>query len=180
MNIFRSNATSVNVNDVTLETARRLTYRTTMPSMTMRNPIQAVFAVDDTLMDMFVWAADTLPTPKNERSSAWMPAADIYETEETIVVQVELAGIDKNSLQVIFHEGALIVQGDRPFNPEPQPSQIYRIERAYGAFYRAITLPNPVDPQYASASYEQGILTITFTKRTKPVPEKVNIRVTVG
>lgn len=148
-----------------------------MPVVIKWNSASDIFVLDDSLNQALVWSPDMVHAKKSDLNSAWMPAADIYETEETIIIVVELAGIDRDSLEIVFQEGYLLLRGKRPFYPHIQPAKIHRIERAYGCFQRVFGIPKPVDPKQVSASYEQGMLKIALTKRSQPVAETVNIPV---
>jgi HSP20 family protein len=150
-----------------------------MPIVIKWNPAQEMFAVDETLTHLLAWTTDAQQAKKTERASDWTPSADISETADAIIVQVELAGIDQASLQILFHDGSLMIQGKRPFYPNLEPARIYRIERTYGTFQRTFAIPKPVDPEHITASYSQGMLTITLMKRTDPVTETIRVPVVI-
>jgi HSP20 family protein len=149
-----------------------------MPVVIKWNSANDIFVLDDTLNQAFAWTPDVFHGKKPELSSAWTPAADVYETEEAIVIHMELAGIKRDSLEIIFQDGYLLLRGNRPFHPHIQPAKIYRIERTYGCFHRVFAIPKPVDPHQVSASYEHGIVKVILPKRPQTVAEKVTIPVT--
>jgi len=149
-----------------------------MPVVIKWNSANDIFVLDDTLNQTLGWTADAFHGTRSELSSAWTPAADVYETEDAIVVHVELAGIQRDSLEIIFQEGNLLVRGNRPFHAHIQPAKIYRIERTYGCFQRVFVIPKPVAPHEVSASYEHGVVKIVLPKQQQTVSEKVTIPVT--
>lgn len=149
-----------------------------MPIVIKWNPAYDILTLDDTLNQMLTRTPDALPVKKAEKKSAWTPAADMYETDDAIIIHVELGGIDKKSLEIIFQDGYLILQGNRPFSPQVSPTTIHRIERTYGAFQRIFRIPKPVDPRQVSAAYEQGILTIRFVKLAQDITETIKVPVT--
>jgi HSP20 family protein len=142
------------------------------------NPVQEMFPLDDAMSHSLLWAPEAA-MKKNEVPSAWSPAADMYETEDAILIQVELTGINKDSLSVVFHNGYLVLEGTRPFQTAFQTAQVYRIERSYGFFQRSFWIPKPIDANQIVALYEQGILTITLTKVAPKVAETIKIPVNV-
>ncbi len=152
--------------------------KTTMPVVIKWNSANDIFVLDDTLNHSLGWTATAFQGNRSELSSAWTPAADVYETDDAIVVHVELAGIQRDSLEIVFQDGYLLVRGNRPFHSHIQPAKIYRIERTYGCFQRVFTIPKPVDPHKVSGSYEHGVVKIVLPKQPQTVAEKVTIPVT--
>jgi HSP20 family protein len=142
------------------------------------NPATDIFTLDDIMSHILEWTVDSLHARKREKSSAWTPTADMYETEKAIIIDIELAGIDKNSLEILFQDDYLFLRGNRPFSHQMQSAKIHRIERMYGHFQRVFQIPRPVDSQHISASYIQGVLKIILPNVNKPVPDQVSIPVT--
>ncbi len=143
------------------------------------NSANDIFALNDDKMNQILeWTTDLLHVRKMEKSSAWIPAADVYGTDDAIIIELELTGIDKNSLDIVFQDGYLFLQGNRPFNPQMQSAKIHRIERMYGQFQRVFQIPHPVDAHHVSASYEQGVLRIILPKLAESVSDQVSISIT--
>jgi HSP20 family protein len=91
------------------------------------------------------------------------PAVDAYRTEDppTLTVVIELAGVDPDTVSVTAASGALVIQGER-LRPRA-PGRTYQLmEIDVGAFERRVALPEEVDTESASASYEAGLLTIVL------------------
>lgn len=72
---------------------------------------------------------------------AWEPPADIYESEDALVIQVALPGVPLRQMSVAFEDGALVVAGQRPLPAEARGAEIYRLEIPHGHFERRIELP---------------------------------------
>ncbi len=143
------------------------------------NPTNSIFTLDEIINQMLEWTSDgSHETNKIEIGSAWIPAADMYETDDAIIIHIELAGIDKDSLEIVFHDESLFLRGNRPLSHQMQSAKIHRIERMYGCFRRVFRIPQSVDPHRISASYEQGVLKITLQKLDVPVFDSVNIPIT--
>jgi HSP20 family protein len=99
--------------------------------------------------------------------SRWRPAADLYETDSTFCVTVELAGIEPESVEVLLYEDALIVQGHR-LPAACEPGGVYHMAQIrHGPFRLEMPLPSSVlgtaEPE---AHYEQGLLRITLPKES--------------
>ena len=93
----------------------------------------------------------------------WRPPADVCESESTIVVTVDLAGIDQDDLDVVLFEDALIVEGSRRLPSDP--GVVYHLaEIRQGPFRLELRLPASVDQERVNARYDQGLLRITFLK----------------
>ena len=142
------------------------------------NPISDIFLLDETISQVLDQVSEFVHRRKMETLSAWVPVADMYETDTTMVIHAELAGIDKHSLEIVFQEGHLIIRGNRPFGGDMQSAKIHRIERMYGAFRRAFWIPVVVDPQKISASYERGVLKIILPKQKPFIAEQVKVPIT--
>ena len=146
-----------------------------MPVLVQWNPINNLFALDEHLTRMFDHASECVCGRKIVSQADWQPSADMYETEEAIIIHVELAGIDKDSLYIAFQNGYLIIQGNRPLNSEMQSAKILRIEQMYGTFERAFLISTAITVDQMTAAYEYGVLKITLPKK----PDRSEQQVTV-
>ena len=111
-----------------------------------------------------------------ERTAPWMPAMDVYETDEKVVVTVELPGIAAGDVEVSVEESTLTVSGTREFASEVTEESYHRIERRYGSFSRAVSLPPQVDTGKVDARFEDGVLSIELPKVEKAKPTKIQIK----
>ena len=94
----------------------------------------------------------------------WRPPADVCESNSTIEVTVDLAGIDQDDLDVILFEDALIVEGRRRLTGV-DPGVVYHVaEIRQGPFRLELGLPGSIDQERVEARYDQGLLRITFQK----------------
>lgn len=92
-------------------------------------------------------------------------ASEVEETENEIVVRIELPGMDKKDCQVTIEGNRLILTGRKHFERVNDDSEFHVMERAYGAFQRSIALPKNVRDELAEASYRNGVLTIRLPKQ---------------
>jgi HSP20 family protein len=107
----------------------------------------------------------------------FVPPVDIYEDEHKLVLKLEIPGIRQEDLDVRMENTTLSVKGERSFEGEGKEENFHRVERRYGSFYRAFTVPNTLDPESIKAEYDAGVLRLELQKRpeTKPKQIKVNV-----
>ena len=108
--------------------------------------------------------------------NSWSPAVDLYEDKDNVVVKAELPGMKKEEIDVSLHEGALTISGERKIERE-EKGETYRSERFFGRFQRSVMLPSAVDESKVSASYKDGILTITLPKSEEAKPKQIEVSV---
>jgi HSP20 family protein len=107
--------------------------------------------------------------------TAWNPAADIFENDHEIVIKVELPGMNVKDIDVKFENNVLVLKGERRFEKETKDENYHRVEREYGAFSRAFTVPVAVKSENVTAEYKDGVLKVVLPKKEeiKPKPIKV-------
>jgi len=107
----------------------------------------------------------------------WTPAIDVYEDKEHVVVKAELAGMKKEDIEVTLHEGTLSIAGERKTEKKVEEAGLYRSERYFGRFQRAVTLPAPVDGAKVKADYKDGVLTVSLPKTEEAKPKQIDVSV---
>jgi HSP20 family protein len=105
----------------------------------------------------------------------WVPAIDLFEDKENLIVKAELPGLTKNEIDISLHEGALSISGERKPTEPQEDSSAYRTERFYGRFQRTVALPKEVEGDKVKAAYNDGILTVTLPKAEKAKPKQIEI-----
>ncbi len=98
-----------------------------------------------------------------ERSDAlasWMPAVEVHQHDDEIVVRADLPGMKKDDVKVEIEDRMLTIQGERTQGCEEERDGHFRSECRYGSFYRAITLPTDVDPDDVKAEFDDGVLEV--------------------
>ena len=107
----------------------------------------------------------------------WAPVVDIAETDDALLMHVELPGVNPAEINIQVEGDTLTLRGERKFHQEEKGKQYVRIERAYGAFQRSFTLNVPIKQDQVHAAYRDGVLEITLPKaeEVKPKLIKVNI-----
>lgn len=108
----------------------------------------------------------------------YRPQVDVFRSDEppVLTVQVELAGVDPEDVQLIASPHALLIAGER--RRPKDCGHFQQMELDYGPFQRQITLSDDVDPEQATATYERGILTVRLPIAPQPAArESVSITV---
>jgi HSP20 family protein len=98
--------------------------------------------------------------------SAWVPAMEVSETTDAMILTAELPGIEEKHLKITIENNVLTIAGEKEqaITDSPPAKNFYLAERFYGAFQRALSLPRTVDVEHVKADFEKGILTITLPK----------------
>jgi HSP20 family protein len=94
----------------------------------------------------------------------WTPAVDVTETRETITVKAEVPGVDPKELNVSLEGDLLTIKGEKEQKKEEKEERRHRVERTYGAFMRSVRLPAAVDGSKVSATFKNGVVTVTLPK----------------
>lgn len=112
----------------------------------------------------------------NGRSTqAWVPAVDVWETEEELVYAFDLPGIPQDKIAVEFEDGAVTVTAERAREEKVEGDRFYRYERRFGTFTRTIGLPQGVTEQDLEAKYEHGVLELHVRKPEQQKPKRIQI-----
>jgi HSP20 family protein len=110
-------------------------------------------------------------------SQSWVPAVDVWETENELVYAFDLPGIPEDKIAVEFQDGAVTVSAERERQEEVENDRFYRFERRFGTFSRTIGLPQDVTEEHVSADYKNGVLEIHVRKPEEKKPRRVQIGV---
>jgi HSP20 family protein len=105
----------------------------------------------------------------------WVPAVDVWETEDKLVYAFDLPGIPEDKIAVEFDDGSLTVTGERERTEEVKNDGFYRYERRFGSFSRTVGLPQGVTEDDVNADYRDGVLEITVKKPETPKPRRIQV-----
>lgn len=108
----------------------------------------------------------------------WVPAMDVAEKRDAYVVQAELPGLAPDQVDVSFEKHVLTVRGTKPASFDSKSDgelRIFAAERVSGSFERSVRLPEFVDAERISASFNNGLLTITVPKAEAAQPRRITI-----
>jgi HSP20 family protein len=122
------------------------------------------------LMSAFLGQGDGETTGRT-----WVPAVDVWETENELVYAFDLPGIPEDKIAVEFDDGALTVSGERERVDEVKNDRFYRFERRFGSFSRSVGLPQGVTEDDVKADYRDGVLQVTVKKAETPKPRRIEV-----
>jgi HSP20 family protein len=105
----------------------------------------------------------------------WIPAVDVWETEDELVYALDLPGVPQDSISVELDDGALTVSATRERSSEISDERFHRSERRVGMFSRTIAVPAGVDESKIAANYRDGVLEIRVAKPAQPQPKRIEI-----
>jgi HSP20 family protein len=126
----------------------------------------------DRLFDSFL--DDFWGVPAN--GAQYAPALDILETEDQLVIEVEIPGIDANDVEINLAGDVLTIAAQKAERPSEERARYHHTERRYGSFQRIVRLPLPVEPQNVEAESKNGLLVITLRKAESLRPKKISVK----
>jgi HSP20 family protein len=103
----------------------------------------------------------------------WLPPADIYETEDEVVIELDVPGCHQENLAVEAVDGQLVITGERELTGEA--TRRYRSERWTGKFVRSFTLQPNVRGDDVRADYHDGVLSVHIPKPEETKPKRISI-----
>jgi HSP20 family protein len=107
----------------------------------------------------------------------WVPAMDLVETEDHFVLRADLPGLSESDVDLSLEENVLTLKGERKIEHESRGEGFYRLERSAGAFSRSLTLPEGVDGDAITATFDKGVLEVRIPKPEQRKPRKLQITV---
>jgi HSP20 family protein len=143
-------------------------------AITRWDPFREVVALQNRVNSLFGNFAETEGALT---TASFVPAVDVYEDEKKVVLKLEVPGIEEKDLDVRVENHTLTVKGERKFEKEEKEENFHRIERRYGSFYRAFTLPSTVDTENVDAKYEAGVLKLELKKKPEAQPKQIKVNV---
>jgi HSP20 family protein len=105
----------------------------------------------------------------------WIPAMDIAETDDSVVLRSDLPGVKEDDVQIEVKDGVLTVSGERRDEHEEKGEDFHRVERSFGRFSRSLSLPDGVDPDKVEANFDNGVLEVRIPKPEETQPTRVEI-----
>ena len=112
--------------------------------------------------------------------ATWAPPADIYETENELVLKADLPDFEEKDIDVRVEDNLVTIRGERKFEKDVNEDNYLRVERAYGPFTRSFSLPNTVNSGGIRAEYRNGVLTLHMAKLEESKPKQIKISVSAN
>ena len=144
-------------------------------------PVRELSSLQNEMNRLFNAFFDT-PSPTGGNGGTgtvrrWLPAMDLVETDEHFVLRADLPGLSQADVQIELEDNVLTVSGERKAEHEEKREGFYRMERSFGNFRRALTLPEGVDADAITAGFDKGVLEVRIPKPEARKPRKVAIQV---
>ena len=143
-------------------------------TITRWDPFREVVALQNRVNSLF---RDLNDGDEAVQAPSFAPPVDIYEDAKKVVLKLEVPGIDEKDLDIRVENHTLTVKGERKFEAEEKEQNFHRIERRYGSFFRAFTLPSTVDTESVQATYNAGVLKLELAKKAEAQPKQIKINI---
>jgi HSP20 family protein len=139
------------------------------------DPLQELLDLQERMNRLFdeTLSRETMDDPRAGHTG-WAPVADVLESSETYVVEVELPGIGRDDVVVQAQGDELVVRGERPAATGARPESFHRMERQHGPFSRVFRFPEKIDPERVAAEFADGVLRLTVPK-ARPRSSRVRV-----
>jgi HSP20 family protein len=126
----------------------------------------------------FMPAGDVAPSGEEGRQTMWVPALEVVERDGQLVIRGDFPGLTKDQIDVEVTDGQLTISGERRREHEQRRGGFYRSERSYGTFFRAVPMPDGVDPDQVKATFSNGVLEITMPLPKRPQAQHIEVQET--
>jgi HSP20 family protein len=144
-------------------------------AITRWDPFREVVALQNRVNSLFRDFNEDADSPLV--AASFTPPVDVYEDNQKVVLKLEVPGIEEKDLDIRVENHTLTVKGERKFEKEEKEENFHRIERRYGSFYRAFTLPSTVDTENVEAKYNAGVLKLELKKKPEAQPKQIKVNV---
>ena len=142
-------------------------------------PFRGLLSLQERMNRLFEESARGLNRGQEEdwTMGAWAPPVDIFEQGNDVVLKAELPGVDPKDVDIRIENNVLTLKGERKLEDQIKQESYHRVERSYGSFTRAFTLPSTVDTGNVKANYKDGVLRITLPKREEAKPKQSQVQI---
>ncbi|HEY7618697.1 MAG TPA: Hsp20/alpha crystallin family protein [Solirubrobacteraceae bacterium] len=140
-------------------------------------PVREISSIQNEMNRLFNTFFDAPTTGNGPTARRWVPAMDLVETDEHFVLKADLPGLKEEDVNIELEENVLTLSGERTAEHEDKREGYVRVERAYGSFRRSLTLPDGVNAEGITASFDNGVLEVRIPKPEERKPRRVAIQV---
>src|ERR687898_1118126 len=126
----------------------------------------------DTLQSEVNRIFDTCFGGNDTRARRWVPAMDLVETDDHMVLRADLPGLDREDIEIEVKDNVLTVAGERRAEHEERGEGFHRVERAFGRFSRSLDLPRGISADGVEASFDRGVLEVRIPKPEERKPTR--------
>lgn len=148
-----------------------------MAWITRRDPFNELRSVQEDLNRIFNYAVPGLIRGEESLGGRWTPAVDIFEDDNSIVLEADLPGVKAGDFKLHIENFKLTLSGERKPVVEGGGDSYHRVERSYGAFTRTFSLPSTVNVEGVKAELREGVLRVTLPKREEVKARQIEVSV---
>jgi HSP20 family protein len=109
------------------------------------------------------------------RRRGWLPAVDVEQTADAMVLKADLPGIPRDAISIEVHDGSLTISGEREEERHDEHEGYVVHERISGSFARSFALPPRADVDNINAVMEDGVLKVTIPRPTEESPRRITV-----
>ena len=144
-----------------------------MATLVRWDPFREISALQDDMNRLMRSVAGGEGNGQSNRT--WVPALDVWETENELVYAFDLPGVEKDKISVELQDNTLTVSAEREREQEVSQDRFYRFERRFGSFTRSIALPQGVSEEGINAEYKNGVLEVHVPKPQAQQPRRIQV-----
>ena len=144
-----------------------------MSNLTRWEPVREMMTLREAMDRLF---DDAFTRPLSQSGVSVIPAVDLYQTEDDVVVKANLPGLKADDVQITVTADLLTLHGEFKQENEQKGSTYHILERRSGTFERSVMLPTDVQGDKAKADFENGVLTITLPKAETVKPKVITVK----
>ena len=115
-----------------------------------------------------------------DTAQRWVPAMDLVEADDHFLLRADLPGMREEDVAIELRDSTLTISGERKAERESHERGWYRLERQFGKFSRALTLPEGIDPDAVQAAFDHGVLEVRIPKPEERKPRRIEIKPNAG
>ena len=112
---------------------------------------------------------------QTDQGRRWVPPMDLVEAEDHFVLKADLPGLGEGDVNIEVRDNTLTLSGERKTEHEERQRGYYRLERQFGKFSRALSLPDGVNPDAIQAKFDHGVLEVVIPKPEERKPRRIEI-----
>lgn len=147
-------------------------------TLTRWDPFDDLLRIQERMNRMFEDSLSRTPGGgRNLPDGNWVPAVDIYETSDRVVVMADLPGVEREDIELRIESNTLILSGERRMKKNVDEDNYHRVERGHGTFHRSFTLPTTIDQDRIRAEHRNGILEVSLPKTEGGQPKTISVQV---
>lgn len=145
------------------------------PELSVWDPFTQLSTLRSEIDRLFDSPLSSLTESTQPFLSGWLPAVDLVQDKDNLVVKAELPGMKKEEIEISLHDGVLTLAGERKAEQNFKDAETCRSERFLGRFHRTLALPTQVDGEKVKATYKDGILTVVLPKAEEAKPKQIHV-----